>query len=555
MWSDRRNPTRPQPRPDGAVRLVVEQLDCRCLPSVVWPEMSSFTADGSETIVGLQTHPVPVPPPVSDVASGGDVSLPPPPDGFPLQGVPRNVSALPIMLPTPAFDGPLIAVPEGAAANRVVTIDWGDGVITDAVLAPDVAGWLAVRVNRLLDESATYNANVRLTAAGNPTDRLEIPLLVMTPSESPTAALSNSNATGYWPPLPVEVKPSEWLWVSLPVFGPHDQGVPAPLGGTNFTPPAPTPTTPPAESPAPDPEVPPVFAGPQPPAAPPSTPAGPLTSPPRTVTAPVYPPIAPPASQSPFEAGAVRAASSAATPRLPPPIEPDHRPRVPVRSPPVGEKRTADPTPADPPESWDWVVASDFDPLDLTARSSRSEGTTGSDATDHDSPPPPVTANPRGTPDSRDAGSANVWVPPPEADHPFDPPGPAVARQPAPDSAEGSPEAILAALADAPSPDAVFVESSQPDQPSEDRRERWSWQSGVMALAATVWTGAWFLWPRSGQWPRPVDPGSVAVEGPTLTRDQVARPAAGSVEYRAARDGIRGCVSTSPSQPNPCLRQ
>ena len=47
-----------------------------------------------------------------------------------------------------------------------------------------------------------------------------------------------------------------------------------------------------------------------------------------------------------------------------------------------------------------------------------------------------------------------------------------------------------------------------------------------MALVAAVWAGVWFLWPRLGQWVRPVDPAAVVPDGPTLTRIEVARPAA-----------------------------
>jgi hypothetical protein len=196
-------------------------------------------------------------------------------------------------------------------------------------------------------------------------------------------------------------------------------------------------------------------------------------------------------------------------------------------------------TPADEPGSWDWVVALGVGPVELAvapapgrdARSGRSEEPSDRGANDHDSPPPPAPENAQGTPIPRDAAPSDsatteLRVSPPEAGRFLNSPDAPIARQPAHGSADGSPEAILAALAAAPAPDAVFADAPAAAESPEDRREPWGWQSKAVALAAAVWAGVWFLWPRLGQWARPVDPGTAAPDGPAPIRAEVVRPAA-----------------------------
>jgi hypothetical protein len=591
MRSDGWKPSRTQPRPGGAVRLWVEQLDCRCLPSGGSPDVSSFLVVGPGT--GLATEdqlgviqPPPLPvwpvlPTPSDGAGGGNVFLPPLPvivhpepmplpDGggggpmggpgvFPgptIEPVSEVVtgpgkSYLPLLLPATAFDGPLFALPEHAVAGRTATVDWGDGVNTDAVFAPAVDGWLAVRVNRVLDENATYNVNVRLTAADDPTDWLDIPLQVQTPPAPPTDGPTTWNATGYLPPVPVEVTPSEQLWVALPVFESAGPEPSRPGGSDGFTPlpPAPPPSEPtdsPTQGPGPDvTQFPPPDVGPAPPTNPPATPSEPFTSPPGGAAAPINPPVVHPASYAPFEAGPVRASAPTAPLRTPPPdpiaARADTRPAGSGRE----EKTKADPspvagsTPADQPEQWDWVVALGVSPFELAAvpahdraaRASRSEGTSDDGVKDRDRPPPAAPANTRGQRAPRDAApsdtaTADLWTPPPDADRRHNLADASIVRQTAPSRAGESPEAILAALADAPAPDAVFADVPAAAESPEGRREPWGWQSKAMALAAAVWTGVWFLWPRLGQWARLVDPATAAPDALTPTRAEVARPPA-----------------------------
>ena len=155
MWFDQRKPNRTQPRPDGTLRLWVEQLDCRCLPSGGLPDVCSFDVIGTGVGVAAENLLVPdqpyLPPvpvsPSSDILTGGDVFLPTPPvtqcpesmpepdggGGGPMGGsevipgpgqsepvsevIPGPVpSHLLLMLPSPTFDGPLLAMPEHAAS-------------------------------------------------------------------------------------------------------------------------------------------------------------------------------------------------------------------------------------------------------------------------------------------------------------------------------------------------------------------------------------------------------------------------------------------------------
>lgn len=552
MRSDRLKPTRTPPRPDGTVRLWVEQLDCRCLPSVGSPDVTSLLGVGpgfgaaTEIQAAPTQPPLPPPPPVNvspETASRPDGGGPT--GGFApgLDVVAQPVVPyLPLPLPSPVFDGPLLALPEQSVLGRIATVDWGDGVITGATFGPGADGWLDVRVNCVLDGNEIYSVNVRLTAADDPKDWLNIPLQVLTPSAPPADGVRTWNATGYSPPVPVEVRPSEWLLVSLPDFEPTDPGPTPHGGGSGFTPPPPAPpptppdtTGPPAGLPAPD-----TTQAPPPDAEP--------DLPPDAPTDPAAPPVVHPASYSPFEAGATQAAlatTPTAAPRTPPPDR--ATPRAGTRpansrtddKPPEDSNLIAESTPADEPASWDWVVALGAGPLDPEAapvsvhfaRSDRSEEASDRGAKDHANSPPAASENARGTPS--DAGPAEPWMPPPEADRLLDPHDAPIARHPAHGTADGSPEAILAAHAGAPSPDAVFAVLPVAAESSEDRQQRWGWKSKAVALATAVWAGVWSLWPRLRPCARPVDPVVVVPDGPTPTRIEITRPAAPKSQEQA----------------------
>ena len=529
----------------------------------------------------LPPVPVPLPP---DVMTGGNVFLPPPPmtenpeptsqpdggGGGPMGGFevfpgpgqsepPSEVVAdpvasfLPLMLPSPTFDGPLLTVPERAAVGRTATVDWGDGVITDAVFAPGVDGWLAVRVNRVLDGERDLQ---RQRPAGG---RGRSEGLVEHPAPGPDAAgpadrrplhlerdgLLAPRARG-GQAVRVAVGVAARLRVCRPgtCFALRRWVHPTPTGPAANTlgilaPPSETPGSGPRRDAGPTPER---GAG---------LAARTARYPRGTVhlSAGRRHASRQPAGRPPGVILAVRGRGDAGgwsrrRPHRGRRRHPTRSPRVRAPGLPAQRGREAHGRPR-PGRQLDAGRGARV--VGLGGRPRRRSGRTGGRTRPRTcrsirpvggdvgprregSRQPPATRDAQGTPARAtpapsDSVTAELWVLPPEAVRLLNPADAPITRQPARGSADGSPEAILAALADAPAPDAVFADAPAAAASPEDHREPWGWQSKAVALAAAVWAGVWFLWPRLGQWARPVDPTTVAPDGPAPTRAEVARPA------------------------------